>query len=282
MKTKTIQEWRAIPTTNPIVAVMQTIREDAEDVMLRKRDAMICFGGSGLGKNHIVDEVIARMSPGNKRVAVDAPSNYKSVLKSFHDATHSRKKPLPVVFDEARLVFGTEANMNTLKAATGDNSPKWVADYEWYDTEVDEETGAEKKVKRHGVSVDAPIFIMTNANLHDLPDKHRAHAEALFSSRAQPICIPDDRLAAWEYAGWLALDAGILNRYQTQPISLKTRVAALDWFTAHVWQLGQVSVRVLKNILREMVAGTVSGIVGDQAKSIFDAGADGGKTVAPA
>jgi hypothetical protein len=251
-----IKILKAVPNQNAIAITMDTLKDEAEDVMTGKRDALICFGGSGLGKNHVIDATLAKYGPKDsdglpERVSIDSPDTYKAILDGFHRATHWRKKPWPIVMDEAHLIFQNPRNLNILKMATDEIGKKEIEDYAWYTEDIGP-LGGVKKIKHLGVSLKAPIFIMTNTNLHDMPKENRNHANALFS-RIQPILIPDDKLEAWQYAVWLAMEKNVINTAAGKTVSLTDRSRALAWFTANIWNMDQVSIRTLKAITKEMV-----------------------------
>ena len=256
IKTKTAAEWKAVPATNRIAAVMEQARSHLRRTFSGMGDGIILFGGSGIGKNHLVHQVASEC--GVEPLRSD-PSSYHDVLRAFHEATHGLTKPRPVFFDEAELIFNTVKNINILKTATSTiRKDRYHADYTWW-SEEEEETGDEikiKKVKNHGTSLDAPIIALTNKNLHDFNPKEHQHFNALFS-RIQPIHIPDDPIAAWEYTVHLALTSQMM----TVPVrvgksiglggaSLSARVRAVEWFTANLHNLSQVSPRTLQNAAR--------------------------------
>lgn len=246
-----LDHFKTVPIHNKIAITMDTLNDEAEDVMDGKRDALICFGGSGLGKNHVIDKVIGSHAPEGERVSIDSPKDYKTVLAGFHDATYGRKRALPLVMDEAHLIFQNPRNLNIMKMATDGIGKKYISDYVWYTEEIGPQGGI-KKVPNWGVSLKAPIFIMTNTNLHSMPKANVSHANALFS-RIQPILIPDDRMLAWEYCVWLAMEKNVINTVAGKTVSLADRAKALEWFTANLWNMDQVSVRTMMAIVKEMV-----------------------------
>lgn len=247
----TLQEWKDVPDKNEVYQTLRQIEAHLDDVLTGRRLAVFVFGGSGLGKNHLVDAALKR----HRVDAVNAsPKRFEDTLRAFHDATHEKgNRPNAVVFDEAQLIFGSEKNLNIMKDATDASAHalRYRDDFVWHSFEWDDEKERDVKVVNRGVSLKAPIIAMTNRNLDDL-GKDREHAEALFASRVLPINLTNDPLAVWEYCVWLALDGHLLdNGSDGEGLTIDTRAKALDWFTDNLWNLKQVSVRTLEHVKNE-------------------------------
>jgi hypothetical protein len=253
----TADEWKKVGTTNSVAKSLIQIRAHVRQVLEGERLGMFVFGGAGLGKNYIVLDELAKH--GHRELQPITPAKVNDLLAEFHHATYdkdrakTRRQALPLVFDEARLIFDTQANLNIMKLALdgGKGSKRFHFGYIWFSKEHNgyTEDGEEKfKTVRHtGTSLAAPIIAMTNKNLHDFDRKMQDHAEALLS-RVPPIMIPDDPIAVWEYVIWLALTTDVITYHQGVSLPLAKRVAIIDWFTANLHNLANVSVRTLEKV----------------------------------
>ena len=112
-----------------------------------------------------------------------------------------------------------------------------------------EDTGEEKfkKVRHKGTSLAAPLIAMTNKNLHEFDRKMMDHAEALLS-RVPPIMIPDDPLSVWEYVVYLALSTDVINYHKGKSLPLAMRAQIIEWFSANLYNLANVSVRTIEKV----------------------------------
>lgn len=250
-------EWQQAGRKNEIALTLDQVRSHTRRVIEGTQPAMFVFGGSGLGKNYIVEDCLRRYGRDKGANISVTPKVYHDVLNGFHKATHRRRTPLPLVFDEAELIFKTVQNVNILKMATDRTGRRFYPDFTWWDEEYREDGEGTKKVARKGTSLKAPIIAMTNKNLHDFPRDMKDHAEALFS-RVPPIMIPTDPLVAWEYVVWLALTTDLLTHHRGNSVPLIIRSEAIEWFTSNLHDLPQVSVRMMTNILDVMVTRNLS------------------------
>lgn len=254
----TADEWKAVGSTNSVAKALIQVRAHVRQVLEGERLGMFVFGGAGLGKNYIVLDELARH--GHRDLQPITPASVKDLLNEFHTATFDidrmrpRKQALPLVFDEARLIFDTQANLNVLKMSLdgGKDAKRWHSGHIWFANEhngYNEETGEEKfkRVRHQGTSLAAPIIAMTNKNLHEFDRKMMDHAEALLS-RVPPIMIPDEPLAVWEYVVWLALTSDVITYHKGQSLPLDMRAAMIDWFTDNLHNLANVSVRTLEKV----------------------------------
>lgn len=253
----TEDEWKAVSTQNSVAKTLHQMRTHVRQVLNGDRLGMFVFGGAGMGKNHIVFDELSKAGHQSQPIT---PNNVKDLLSEFHNATYDiergkpRKLALPLVFDEARLIFETQANLNVMKLALdgAKEAKRWHSGYVWFSQELsgfNEETGEEKfrKVRHQGTSLAAPVIAMTNKNLHEFDKKTHDHAEALLS-RVPPIMIPDDPIASWEYVVWLALTTDIITQFKGKTLPLNRRVAVIDWFTDNLHNLANVSVRTLEKV----------------------------------
>lgn len=254
----TVDEWRTVETNNIVAKSLQQVRAHVRQVLNGDRLGMFVFGGAGMGKNYIVLDELKKH--GHGKIKPITPAKINDLLSEFHHATYdkdrakARKQALPLVFDEARLIFETQANLNVMKLSLdgGNDAKRWHSGYIWFSQEhngFNEETGEEKfKKERHtGTSLAAPIIAMTNKNLFEFDRNMRDHAEALLS-RVPPISIPNDPLALWEYVVWLALTTDLISKHRGRSLPLSLRATIIEWFTANVHKLANVSVRTLEKI----------------------------------
>lgn len=213
------------------------------------RLAMFVFGGSGLGKNHIVERELHARGYGD--ILPITPASVNDLLREFHAATYRRRKAMPLVFDEARIIFETPANLNVMKLATDTaaGAKRYHSGFIFFEEHevYDEASGnmKTKRVRQKGVSLAAPIIAMTNKNLNEFDNKTRDHAEALLS-RIPAIEVPSGIEATWEYVVHLALTTNLLA-HPKRSLSLAQRGAVIEWFTANLYNLKQVSVRTMLN-----------------------------------
>jgi hypothetical protein len=135
-------EWSAVGRNNVVAQKLTQLAAHTRQVLDGDRVATFVFGGSGLGKNHIVQrELDARKL---REVRMITPNAVNDLLSEFHKATHRRRRPLPLVFDEARLIFATDANLDVMKLATdtADNAKRWHSGYIWFtEEEVERDDG---------------------------------------------------------------------------------------------------------------------------------------------
>lgn len=254
----TADEWKEVGTKNSVAKCLTQVRAHVRQVLEGERLGMFVFGGAGLGKNYIVLDELAKH--GFTDLKPVTPANHKDLLREFHRATYDveakrpRKHALPIVFDEARLIFETQPNFDTMKLALdgGKGAKRFDSGYIWFEKEPNgwnEETGEEKfkEVRHQGTSLAAPIIAMTNKNLHEFGRAMQEHAEAL-KSRVPPIMIPDDPIAIWEYVVWLALTTDVITYFKGKSLPLAKRVAIIEWFTANLHDLANVSVRTLEKV----------------------------------
>lgn len=254
---QTVDEWKAVASDNIVAKALHQIRAHVRQVLEGDRLGMFVFGGAGLGKNYIVLDELKKH--GHSKLQPITPASVKDLLAEFHNATFDidtfkpRKQALPLVFDEARLIFDTQANLNVLKMSLdgGKDAKRWHSGYIWFHLHHNgyTEDGEEKlkKVRHQGTSLAAPIIAMTNKNLHEFDRKMIDHAEALLS-RVPPIMIPDDTLAVWEYVTHLALTSDVITYHKGLSLPLDMRAAIIDWFTDNVHDLANVSVRTLEKV----------------------------------
>lgn len=260
----TAEEWKEVGTNNSVAQSLVQVRAHIRQVLEGERLGMFVFGGAGLGKNYIVLDELAKH--GFADIKSITPNSNKDLLREFHKATYDlkakrkRKHALPIVFDEARLIFETQPNLNTMKQSLdgGKGAKRFDTGYVWFEEEpngFNDETGEEKfkKVRHQGTSLAAPVIAMTNKNLHEFDRKMQDHAEALIS-RVPPIMIPDDPIAIWEYVVWLALTTDVITYFKGMSLSLAKRVAIIDWFTANLHNLANVSVRTLEKVRDDFAA----------------------------
>jgi len=258
----TAAEWKRVGDTNEIATALTLTQEWLEQVLKGERVSCVVFGGSGMGKNYLVDAALKKHAPKDKDgnvLFIDSKANTPiKLLDAFHDAQRDReqnnakrKRVLPIVFNEARTQFSTPAQLDIMKIATDTETSidKTWREYTWTvmveDFDKNDEL-VEKPVKHKGVSLACPIIAMTNMQLTELP----GDSVDAVRSRCRPIEIPPDRYTAWEYVVWLALTSDLLtwDNHQ-QPVPLKLRSEMIDWFTRNMMRLQQVSVRTMKNVM---------------------------------
>lgn len=253
----TVNEWKEVGTKNSVAKALIQVRAHVRQVLEGKRLGMFVFGGAGLGKNYIVLDELAKY--GHGRLQPITPTSVHDLLSEFHHATYDlerkekRKRALPMVFDEARLIFNSEANLDVMKMSLdgGVGAKRWHSGYSWDETvpngATKDGTPKFKQETFYGTSLAAPVIAMTNKNLHEFDRKMQGHAEAL-KSRVPPIMIPDDPIAIWEYVVWLALTTDVITYFKGNALPLPKRVAVIVWFTDNLHNLANVSVRTLEKV----------------------------------
>lgn len=260
-------EWNDVSKNNEVAKMLGLASEFAEDVLKGEPISLAVFGGSGMGKNHVVAEALKKFGPrtqdGHIEIINSNASKPDGLLDDFHRATHGRKRPLPIIMNEARNVFSTPPQMNIMKEAT-DHAPsatRYWHNYAWYQLEDYEvhfknhSVFRTRKVQHMGTSLKCPIICMTNMQLRDM----KGDDLAAIRSRMRVIEIPRDPDAAWEYTVWLALSGDMLvkDRFgKTVPLAVRTNV--IDWFTANMKRLDQVSPRTLLDVFNAFVHGKSS------------------------
>jgi hypothetical protein len=114
------------------------------------------------------------------------------------------------------------------------------------------------------ISLNVPVVVSTNMDLmgnHGWRSELLADRDALFN-RSQPIVVPDDPHALWEWSVYLALSSNLTMNttirnpnggkplIQSNPLDVQAR--AIDWFTDNVNRLAVVSPRTLKQVAQAM------------------------------
>ena len=261
----TADEWNEVPGKNKIAVNLMLAGEFAKQVLKGQMVSLAVFGGSGMGKNYVIDEALKKYAPRdeNHRIAVVHSNalNELQLRNDFHTATFRRNRPLPMIMNEARNIFTTPAQMNIMKEAT-DSRPgatRFWPNHSWKEKEEYEVEFKDHTVTREreitvigGVSLRTGIIAMTNMALTGL----NGVDIAAIKSRMQVVEIPDDPDLAWEYTIWLALTTHLLTKdNKGVNVPLTKRVAIIDWFTANQKKLEQVSVRTLVRVRDAMVNG---------------------------
>ncbi len=156
--------------------------------------------------------------------------------------------------EEADIIFRSKPMFEILKQATDPLTPDILYRIEKIDGE---------KVAVP-INLNVPIIVTTNMDLESDAgwDKDLLKDRAALFDRSQPVVIPDDPIALWEWSIYLALtshltrDFVIRNKAGGKPLaqanSLAVQAKALDWLTDNVNRLTVISPRTLKHVAQCM------------------------------
>lgn len=250
---KTVKNWLEVADQNVIARRMAAAKFKLGDlgqqggVGLR---ALYISGPPGVGKTHsIVEQEHIWRQRGVAPIRF-RPTNVRDLIDHFAVAGGR----LPLIMEEADIIFRSKPMFEVLKQATDPATPDFMHRFEKIDGEKVEVA----------INLNVPIIVSTNMDLTGDTgwDKDLlCDRDALFN-RSRPIIIPDDAIALWEWSIYLALtshltmNVTVRNPRGGKPIEqanpLAVQVQALDWFTDNLNRLAVISPRTLKHIAQFM------------------------------
>ena len=286
---RTLADWQAVQTSNPLALQIDDARSRLRDVMLGRHHFMILTGGAGAGKSWIINQAIEDSGRGALKVEV---GHYKELHSLFRKAVTGGR--LPLIFEEADNLFSSERQANTLKKATDTNVSNRSVEVEEVVEVVSSLTG--KPVRRkmpRVIDLNCPVVVTSNNNINDLNSfdrRIRVHIEAL-KSRAggQAIHIEASIEEQWEYTCYLAVCHGLIRTVvrltrreeafrsdathalqlshlgddrlewfpalEPRPIPVQSTLqnAALRWFTTNLYRLRDAYPRTLVEVMKTIV-----------------------------
>jgi hypothetical protein len=229
-----LSDWKAVAQENDVATKLQSAHTLASYVLSGELPALILCGAPGCGKTYTINSAIKNAGkkslPGN-------PARYDDLYNLFADA---QRKNEVLVLEEADQIFRNSRQSNVIKLAT--------------------DVTGKRVVKEKGVvyNLRAKLFIGTNLDLTNIANfpNHVRDDIAAITSRTAPIVFPTNssalmRLELWEYACYLAIVHGLLRPDpKGGECPSRWQNAALEFFTANVFKLDEVSVRRLLEIMR--------------------------------
>lgn len=249
----TAQCWERVAVENPVARQMALARFALGDLGPRGvglRAVYIC-GPAGVGKTHsIACQEAAWRSRGLSPIRF-RPSNIHELLDQFENANGRH----PLIMEEADIIFRSKPMFEILKQATDPETPDFIH-------RMKRVSKSEKASV--AVSLNVPVVVSTNMDLTGDTGWRKellADRDALFN-RSQPVVVPDDPEALWEWSVYLALTSNLTLQatirnpnggnaiVQSNPLEVQAR--AIDWFTDNLNRLTVISPRTLKAIAQTM------------------------------
>lgn len=249
-----VNSWQRVAIENPVARQMAL-----RNFMLRDlgmvggvglRAAYIC-GPAGVGKTHSIAKREAQWRARGISPIRFRPSNIYELLDHFEEARGRH----PLIMEEADIIFRSKPMFEILKQATDPETP-----------DIFHRMKRFPKIGKVSVaiSLNVPVVVSTNMDLmenHGWRSDLLADRDALLN-RSQPVVVPNDPFALWEWSVYLALSSHLtLNTMirnpnggnalvQSNPLEVQAR--AIDWFTDNVNRLAVISPRTLKQVAQAM------------------------------
>lgn len=250
-----LKRWQEVGTSNIVALRMELARFKLEDLGNHGGvgdRACYISGPPGVGKTHSVVEQERNWLARGITPLRFRPRNVHELLDYFAAARGQR----PLIMEEADIIFRSKPMFEILKQATDPLTP----DVFYLLRKV---KGEPEKIEVP-ISLNVPIVVTTNMDLlgqTGWDQELLADRDALFN-RFQPIVIPDDPLALWEWSVYLALSSHLTMRVslrnpgggkpREEHNPLSVQAAALDWFTDNLNHLEVISPRTLKKVAQAM------------------------------
>ena len=245
-KMEGLGRWDAVALTNPLF-------KEAEDAARKigyvldptkpaETVAYLC-GQPGLGKTNAIKAALAAAGLVGLFRKIANPND---LIAAFDEASDLGQ---PLILEESDSVFLSPGQVNILKLATDQAGRREITARL---PEIDEDTGKSRTVVRT-VSLTAPLIVTSNKDLRNpasFDKKMRDHIAALVS-RSKPVYLGAAVPVQWEYACYLAICKGMIERpdeANLAPIAVQN--AALEWFTVNLNRLADGSPRTLKEICK--------------------------------
>lgn len=246
--------WQRVATENPVARQMALANFMLRDLGtvggVGLRAAYVC-GPAGVGKTHSIAKREAEWRARGLSPIRFRPSNIHELLDHFEEARGRH----PLIMEEADIIFRSTPMFEILKQAT--------------DPETPDIFHRMKRFPKIGkvpvaISLNVPVVVSTNMDLmgnNGWRSELLADRDALFN-RSQPVVVPDDPHALWEWSIYLALSShltlsttirnpsGGSALVQSNPLEVQAR--AIDWFTDNVNRLAVISPRTLKQVAQAM------------------------------
>ncbi len=242
---KTLEDWEAVPNTNPLCDDIDDAARKLGYVFDRTKTAetaAILCGQPGMGKSEAIRQALG--AAGLKGVFFKH-ADLRQLLDAF-ELAHRTGQPL--ILEEADNVLKSEGQANILKEAM-DQAGRRIHTTE---RKVPDDDGRLVKRIVH-IPLTAPLVLTSNKDLRDdrqFEPKMRAHVGAL-RSRVAPLYIGADRQTAWEYSCYLAICKRMLHKPdQRTSVSPDIQNRALEWFTTNLLRLEDGSPRTLKAVAK--------------------------------
>ncbi|EKY30795.1 hypothetical protein HMPREF0185_00055 [Brevundimonas diminuta 470-4] len=242
---KTLEDWEAVPTTNPLCDDIDDAARKLGYVFDKTKTAetgAILCGQPGMGKSEAIRQAL---SAAGLKGLFFKHGDQRQLLDAFEMAHRNRQ---PLILEEADNVLKSEGQANILKEAMDQAGNRvWTTKRR----EPDEDGKLVMQVVR--IPLTAPLVLTSNKDLRDdrqFEPKMRPHVSAL-RSRVAPLYIGADRLTAWEYSCYLAICQRMLHKPDERTsISPAIQDRALEWFTVNLLRLEDGSPRTLKAVAK--------------------------------
>lgn len=242
---KTLEDWDAVPNTNPLCDDIDDAARKLGYVFDKTKTAetgAILCGQPGMGKSEAIRQAL---SAAGLRGLFFKHGDQRQLLDAFEMAHRTRQ---PLILEEADNVLTSEGQANILKEAMDQAGSRiWTTE-----RRIPDEDG--KLVMQFvDIPLTAPLVLTSNKDLRDdrqFEPKMRPHVSAL-RSRVAPLYIGANRLTAWEYSCYLAICRRMLHKPDERTsISPAIQDRALEWFTTNMLRLENASPRTLKAVAK--------------------------------
>lgn len=275
LRRRSFKHWKEALRTNRLHQDLDQLHKTAVAVAKGLKPGLCIPGVPGIGKSHLLIRALHEAGvikdinniKANEYVA-SSPKTWEDLVKDFDRA---RDLGVPIVLEEGDRVLTNAMKCEVLKVAgnVGGNRFKETMVDEAYETT---NRNGEPMIKTRRVPktvwLTAPLFITTNLNVNKFLD-------SALIDRWGARQLPVDRATIWEYVVALALTQDLIKDVDVpkvdkaghpikkpngEVIMRPQRVRpciqnrALAFITENLWLLQGISIRVLKNVVADLIA----------------------------